>query len=200
MDRFLAHFASGRNPWVRLPVYLWMGWLALRLSLDASYLTLFGAINLGIHEIGHVFSQGNISGTGRWNWNDEIFANFRMSYALEACDGTMSQRDICYRGADVINYYKIFYDETIGAGIPKNNGDALHYTFLRIKERYGWDVYKKAFRELYALGDSGQEGLETPYDKFLFFLSYVSKAAGEDVVAATYTPGELALIEESLRN
>ena len=153
-----------------------------------------------IHEIGHVFSQGNISGTGRWNWNDEIFANFRMSYALEACDGTMSQRDICYRGADVINYYKIFYDETIGAGIPKNNGDALHYTFLRIKERYGWDVYKKAFRELYALGDSGQEGLETPYDKFLFFLSYVSKAAGEDVVAATYTPGELALIEESLRN
>ena len=59
---------------------------------------------------------------------------------------------------------------------------------------------KKAFRELYALGDSGQEGLETPYDKFLFFLSYVSKAAGEDVVAATYTPGELALIEESLRN
>ncbi|OKY92836.1 MAG: hypothetical protein BHV65_12510 [Alistipes sp. 58_9_plus] len=123
-----------------------------------------------------------------------------MSYALEACDGTMSQRDICYRGADVINYYKIFYDETIGAGIPKNNGDALHYTFLRIKERYGWDVYKKAFRELYALGDSGQEGLETSYDKFLFFLSYVSKAAGEDVVAATYTPGELALIEESLRN
>ena len=158
------------------------------------------AIDGIIHEIGHVFSQGNISGTGRWNWNDEIFANFRMSYALEACDGTMSQRDICYRGADVINYYKIFYDETIGAGIPKNNGDALHYTFLRIKERYGWDVYKKAFRELYALGDSGQEGLETPYDKFLFFLSYVSKAAGEDVVAATYTPGELALIEESLRN
>lgn len=161
----------------------------------------FGDWGFGIiHEIGHVFSQGNISGTGRWNWNDEIFANFRMSYALEACDGTMSQRDICYRGADVINYYKIFYDETIGAGIPKNNGDALHYTFLRIKERYGWDVYKKAFRELYALGDSGQEGLETPYDKFLFFLSYVSKAAGEDVVAATYTPGELALIEESLRN
>ncbi len=161
----------------------------------------FGDWGFGIiHEIGHVFSQGNISGTGRWNWNDEIFANFRMSYALEACDGTMSQRDICYRGADVINYYKIFYDETIGAGIPKNNGDALHYTFLRIKERYGWDVYKKAFRELYALGDSGQEGLETSYDKFLFFLSYVSKAAGEDVVAATYTPGELALIEESLRN
>ena len=53
---------------------------------------------------------------------------------------------------------------------------------------------------MYALGDSGQEGLNTPYDKFLFFLSYVSRAAGEDVVAATYTPEELALIEESLKN
>ena len=188
-----GYWALAGNP------ILWNSHVAVSKLLDRT--VEFGDWGFGIiHEIGHVFSQGNISGTGRWNWNDEIFANFRMSYALEACDGTMSQRDICYRGADVINYYKIFYDETIGAGIPKNNGDALHYTFLRIKERYGWDVYKKAFRELYALGDSGQEGLETPYDKFLFFLSYVSKAAGEDVVAATYTPGELALIEESLRN
>ena len=183
-----GYWALAGNP------ILWNSHVAVSKLLDRT--VEFGDWGFGIiHEIGHVFSQGNISGTGRWNWNDEIFANFRMSYALEACDGTMSQRDICYRGADVINYYKIFYDETIGAGIPKNNGDALHYTFLRIKERYGWDVYKKAFRELYALGDSGQEGLETPYDKFLFFLSYVSKAAGEDVVAATYTPGELALIE-----
>ena len=46
-------------------------------------------------------------------------------------------RIVCYKGADIINYYKIFYDETIGAGIAKNNGDALHYTFLRIKEKYG---------------------------------------------------------------
>lgn len=105
------------------------------------------------------------------------------------------------RGADVINYYKIFYDETIGAGIPKNNGDALHYTFLRIKERYGWDVYKKAFlRTLRARRLGAGRGSRRPTTKFLFFLSYVSKAAGEDVVAATYTPGELALIEESLRN
>lgn len=153
-----------------------------------------------MHEIGHVFSSGTIRREGRWNWNDEIFANFRMSYALEACGGTMSQRDICYRGDDAINYYKIFYDETIGAGIPKNNGDALHYTFLRIKERYGWEVYKKAFRELYALDGAAMEHLREPYDKLLFFLSYVSKAAGEDVVAATYTPEEMDLIRRSLES
>ena len=95
---------------------------------------------------------------------------------------------------------EIFYDETIGAGIAKNNGDALHYTFLRIKERYGWDVYKKAFRALYDLDGAAMEHLRTPYDKLLFFLSHVSEAAGEDVVAATYTSEELELIRRSLES
>ena len=149
-----------------------------------------------LHEIGHVFNIGNT----RWDWNDEIFANYRMSYALEAEAGTMSQRDVCYKGADGINYYKISYDETIGAGIPKNNGDALHYTFMRIKEKYGWDVYKQAFRELSSLSKEDTENLKGSWNKFLFFLSYVSKAAGENVLETTYTAEELKLIEESLKN
>ena len=153
-----------------------------------------------LHEIGHDFSHANIKGDGAWNWNDEIFANFRMSYALEACDGTVSQRNVCYKGADVINYYKIFYDETIGAGLAKNNGDALHYTFLRIKEKYGWDVYKKAFRTLYATTNADLPKFEGSYDKFLYFLSHVSAAAGEDVTKSCYTEQELKLIEESLKN
>lgn len=148
-----------------------------------------------IHEIGHLFNRGNT----QWNWNDEIFANYRMSYALEAENGTMSQRDVCYKGGDVINYYKISYDETIGANIPKNNGDALHYTFLRIKEKYGWDIYKQAFRELSSLPEEETAELNGDWNKFLFFLSYVSKAAGENVLETTYTPRELRLIEESLK-
>ena len=32
-----------------------------------------------MHELGHVFNLGNSS----WNWNDEMFANFRMQYGLE---------------------------------------------------------------------------------------------------------------------
>lgn len=152
-----------------------------------------------LHEIAHDFSHSNIKGDGSWNWNDEIFANFRMSYALEALDGTASQRNVCYKGADIINYYKIFYDETIGAGIAKNNGDALHYTFLRIKDKYGWEVYKAAFRSLYATPDSELPKMENDYDKLLYFLSHVSKAAGEDVVKTCYTEQEMALIEESLK-
>lgn len=137
---------------------------------------------------------------GAWNWNDELFANFRMSYAIEVCQGAVSQRNIIYRGADIINYYRIFYDETIGSGIAKNNGDALHYTFLRIKNKYGWDVYKKAFRALYAIKNADLPKMESSYEKFLYFLSHVSAAAGEDVTKTCYTPEELNLIEKSLEN
>ena len=153
-----------------------------------------------LHEIGHVFSARNIFGRGSWNWNDEIFANFRMSYAVEMCNGGVSQRNVIYRGDDVRTYYKIFYDETIGQNIAKNNGDALHYTFLRIKDKYGWDVYKKAFRALYALEENELPKMRGAYERFIYFLSHVSKAAGEDVTKTCYTPEELKLIEESLKS
>ena len=75
-----GYWALAGNP------ILWNSHVAVSKLLDRT--VEFGDWGFGIiHEIGHVFSQGNISGTGRWNWNDEIFANFRMSYALEACDG-----------------------------------------------------------------------------------------------------------------
>ena len=80
-----GYWALAGNP------ILWNSHVAVSKLLDRT--VEFGDWGFGIiHEIGHVFSQGNISGTGRWNWNDEIFANFRMSYALEACDGTMSTK------------------------------------------------------------------------------------------------------------
>lgn len=125
-------------------------------------------------------------------------ANFRMSYAIEVCQGAVSQRNVMYRGAEIIDYYRIFYDETIGSGIAKNNGDALHYTFLRVKDKYGWDVYKKAFRSLYAVKNADLPKMRSPYEKLMYFLSHVSAAAGEDVTKTCYTPEELKLIEKSL--
>lgn len=158
-----------------------------------------GDWNFGImHEIGHTFSSGQICGRAKWNWNDEIFANFRMSYGLEAVGGTMSQRDVFYTGAEADNYYKIFFDETIGAGVVRDNGDALHYTFLRIKERYGWDVYKKAFRALYAMENDQIPNFANKAEAVMFFLSVVSEAAGEDVTTTCYTPQELEIIRKSL--
>lgn len=160
--------------------------------------------NFGImHEIGHTFSgyarEDGTRTNSDWNWNDEIFANFRMSYALEDLDGRMSQRDVIYTGTENMDYYKLAYDETLGAGIAKNNGDALHYTFLRIARKYGWKIYEQAFRMLYALDESETAELKTTFDKFRFFLSSLSRIAGEDVSRTCYTPEEMKLIEESLK-
>ena len=111
----------------------------------------------------------------------------------------MGQRGVIYTGAENMDYYKLAYDETLGAGLPKNNGDALHYTFLRIARKYGWQVYEKAFRMLYALDESETASLKTDFDKFGFFLSFLSKAAGEDVSKTCYSSEELELIERSLK-
>ena len=45
---------AGRSwPW-RLPILLWLGWISLRLLTDSHYDSLFGALNLGLHEAGHL--------------------------------------------------------------------------------------------------------------------------------------------------
>lgn len=147
------------------------------------------------HEIGHVFNAGHMGKSCQWNWNDELFANFRMSYAVEKLNGKVSQ-DRMYRGRDIINYYKKAYDRTIGAGTASSEGDAIHYTLLRIKEKYGWKVFEKAFRKLYSLGGKDIDWRVSGWDKFLFFLKHVSDAAGEDVTKTTYTERELRLIKK----
>ena len=156
-----------------------------------------------LHEIGHVFSAGTAigDGYGSWNWNDEIFANFRMSYALDKYEAVMSQNTF-YMG-DNIGYYKRAYKNCIAKG-NLDSGDAIHYTLMRIAEIYGWDVYKKAFRELYATPDSELGRFKNNYEKFLCFMKYVSKAASEiagysvDVTRTCYTPKELEMIKAAL--
>ena len=47
-------WARGRNGWVRLPLLLWFAWILVRHLRDRSYDSLFGGLNLGIHEAGHL--------------------------------------------------------------------------------------------------------------------------------------------------
>lgn len=151
------------------------------------------------HEMGHCFNAGHMNKSGQWNWNDELFANFRMSYAVEKLNGKVSQ-DRIYQGKDIINYYKKAYDRTLGAGIASCEGDALHYTLLRVKEKYGWKIYENAFRRLYALGAKDIDWRAPAYDKFLFFLKHLSDEAGEDVTKTCYTAAELKLIEDGFNS
>lgn len=155
-----------------------------------------------LHEIGHNFNAGeNRSGpNSRWNWNDEIFANFRMNYALDMePESVVLMNDTSYRSSDIQYMYKGAYDKTLGAGIATENGDALHYTFCRIKNKYGWDVFKKAFRELHYLPRDKTQSLRSKHDKFTLFLDVLSKYAGEDV-KTTYPAGELDLIKKGFES
>jgi hypothetical protein len=50
-------WAAGRNPWIRLPLTLWVGWIFWHHLRDPDYASLIAGLNLGIHELGHlVFS------------------------------------------------------------------------------------------------------------------------------------------------
>ena len=156
-----------------------------------------------LHEIGHTFSAGTAvgHGYGSWNWNDEIFANFRMSYALDKYEAVISQNTF-YMG-DNIAYYKRAYKKCVANG-NLDSGDAIHYTLMRIAEIYGWDVYKKAFHKLYKTPDSELGRFKNNYEKFLCLMKYLSEAASEiagyqvDVTRTCYTPTELAMIQKAL--
>jgi hypothetical protein len=55
-------WCAGRSWLVRTPLVLWLAWIGVRHLADPSYESLFGALNLGIHEAGHLL----FSWTGLW--------------------------------------------------------------------------------------------------------------------------------------
>ena len=50
----IREWARGRTWWTRVPVVLASAWLGVTLVADCDVWTIFGAIDLGIHEAGHV--------------------------------------------------------------------------------------------------------------------------------------------------
>lgn len=47
-------WCEGRSWLVRAPLVLWLAWMGVRHLLDPDYASLFGGLNLGIHEAGHL--------------------------------------------------------------------------------------------------------------------------------------------------
>ena len=169
-----------------------------------------------MHEIGHNFAPYMNNGTYTFDWNEEIFANFRMFYALEKLnavvittasvpqgDGTYKSMEKTYVGAELAQLYKSetdnCYDRTIAAGKSVEMGNALCYKLIQIKEKYGWDVYKKAFAELYNIPRNlTEEETMNHWERFEYFLSFLTKHAGEDVHSC-FTTAELNTIKTYLQ-
>ena len=170
-----------------------------------------------MHEIGHNFEPYINDAAYTFDWNEELFANFRMYYALEKLnatvittasvpqpDGTYKSQEKTYVGTELKTLYKSetsnCYDRTIAVGNAVEMGNALCYKLIEIKERFGWDVYKKAFYELYQLPRNEEEEKSmNNWQKFEYFLSFLSKHAGQDVHSC-FTTSELNTIQTYLQN
>jgi len=149
-----------------------------------------------MHELGHVFNLGNSS----WNWNDEMFANFRMQYGLEQNNGKVWSDNQVYTGREILQMYKKSYDQTLASGVSH---DGIHYMLARMAgdDGIGWGPFRQAFRELTTRGGGSASN---NYQKFENFLSLLSKYASEeqgrdiDVKRQYFTDAELNSIRKTM--
>lgn len=158
-----------------------------------------------MHELGHNFNGGSFRGkyNANWNWNDEIFANFRMYYAILQTDATVYLNGIVYKGVEIRDMYESgrpnyddnnCYNNTIKIG-KGNNGNGLMFVMIRLAEELGWDVYKKAFKELYSTNKSYSNN----WAKFEALLKALQNYTDKDVYSL-FPKGELDVIKSGLIN
>lgn len=215
-EAYLAYkiLFSGRVPWdgirmkirsANIPAWAYAGnpiqWNTNYITSELSSIKNNGDWSFGIlHEIGHNFASHIGSANYAWNWDEEVFANFRMAYVLQNVSGARIRQQNRNYGANIIDYYKLSYDSTIGRGLA-SNGDGIQYTLLRIVKEFGWEPVIEAFDHLYELAPNTPSGSNnwSKWEKFNFFLDTIDDyvPAGESV-RDTYTAQELSLIQSGL--
>ena len=149
-----------------------------------------------LHEIGHEFAPHiGFHLNNFWNWEEEMFANFRMYYAIEKLNATVFNGRL-YTGKELESFFETDCNDSYLKTIAAKNyvhHDAIMYTLLRIKNKVGWEPFKLTFFDLY----SRNEYFETKKDKFNLFLDELSRFSGENV-RSTFPNGELEFIEDAL--
>ena len=128
-----------------------------------------------MHEMGHTF---NHIGNSSWNWNDEMFANFRMQYGLEKTGYGVYQRGNgdtqkkMYKGREILKMYKQDYDKTLKSSSGMND-NAVHYVLANLADEktLGWEPFRLTFRELHAKGYSGDSNNWYKFENFINTLS-----------------------------
>ncbi|MDR1720044.1 MAG: hypothetical protein LBR67_08025 [Dysgonamonadaceae bacterium] len=149
-----------------------------------------------MHEMGHVFNTGNFEGKyqGAWNWNDEMFANFRMYYALtQHEDSYVYINSKLYKSAEISAMYEDVYKTTLQIGL-KNSGDGLMFVLIRLSEQLGWEAYRKAFQDMYK---NSPVNFSSNWLKFRYLLDTLQKYTVLDVYSLI-PESELETIRQSL--
>lgn len=145
--------------------------------------TCFGIL----HEMGHNFAPGNyrdgeFAETGGnyncWNWNEELFANFRMYYALGVHNFPIYLDGKTYMGHEIDSKYKVDAENSW-----KNNNDldgaGMMWPLCQAVKKWGWEPFKATFEELYNLPQSQSAG-DSKWSKIRYFFNVFSKHAEVD--------------------
>ncbi len=140
-----------------------------------------------LHEMGHNFAPGNyregkFAETGGnyncWNWNEELFANFRMYYALDRHNLYLYLDGQSYTGTGIDAKYRVDAENCW-----KNNTDldgaGMMWPLCQAVKKWGWEPFKATFEELYNLDQSLSAG-ESRWSKIRYFFDVFSKHAGVD--------------------
>jgi len=155
-----------------------------------------------LHEMGHSFGVfgGFGSGNNSYNWNEELFANFRMYLALtKVPDGkVVDGLGRIQSGVEMADYCKEDYDLKMSGEREMDEGIAM-WGLIRLGVYYqqnndqGYWLYKQAFAKINALPYEDDICL-SKWQKFSIFLDILSSCAGSDV-RETFPAGELDLIK-----
>lgn len=179
-----------------------------------------------MHELGHDYNPGHFEyensyfvPTQAWNFNEEVFANFRMYYGLTHVEGATvitdasvpdgmgkyEDKTMTFKGGEIKRMYKEYtsncYDRTIGANVVAEMGNAICYCLCRIVDDYpwGWDAFKGAWEELYHTQKIAGEDNWTRWQKFDYLLTILDKHTPNGIsVRDTFTTHELTIIEKQL--
>lgn len=138
-----------------------------------------------LHEMGHNFAPGNYrdgkfatsgGNYNMWNWNEELFANFRMYYALDKCNLPIYLDGKVYMGTEIGSKYS-----KDAANSWDNNNDldgaGMMWPLCQLVEKYGWEPFIATFEELYNIDQSESAG-DSKWSKINYFMQVFSKHAG----------------------
>lgn len=153
------------------------------------------------HEMGHSFDKIGYS-EAMWLFDAELMANFKMAYVLEEIQGVMYMNynwgaDVRYEGADIINYYKLSYDDNLKP-LKEFTGDGLTYLLLEVKNKISWEPFKKAFSDI----RNGNYSPATNLNKFDLFLSKLQEYYNPNgtEVYDVFTEEELDFVRQHYRS
>jgi len=195
----LTPFGGSKIKIVSADIWAWafagnpIQWNKNVISSTLNYFVTSGCWSFGmLHEIGHNFANnigGYGSGNNCYNWNEEMFANFRMYLALTKLpDATVDAGGIIRHGAEIADYYQ---------------GDRFMWALIRLgnyyqqNNDYGFWLYKQAFEIINTSTCEVNDRCISQWDKFNYLLDILSTCAGSDV-RETFPAGELELIQSDV--